>query len=437
MTCSRPLVLACGPYYGWDPLRVELLDGIVSALRAARDAGVRILCHGWESVAACSSRDIRFSVPGPASGQHRGAGTRYVTTLRDLIPKLVRRNFMTVPQADEVDTDERLMWSEQLYASPEVRLLLDTLTGESIASLDAAFEAIDAFGATRIVRQAHRLGHAPWTGAGGQRRCAHAAGTVACVRRTPAARGVLRRRRRHGRTLNGEIASDITLKSMAVETVSGLNIHLRARAWTRPARPLNSCQNGDGQRHRAYQPEVRQYAWDAHSSSRRKPGSTLVCALALGAMLTLGHVGDSRAYKIHRDGSIERVTRDHSPVQKLVDRKKITMEEAFFHPNRHHISSNIGIAPESAAARRFCALLARGRGHPFVQRRTLRHVARCRNEEYCRQERDPRRLSRQLVDAACERGGHDNITVVLVMRAEAPAQDQRETPRKSDLEEKA
>ena len=72
-------------------------------------------------------------------------------------------------------------------------------------------------------------------------------------------------------------------------------------------------------------------------------GTTLVSAIALpdGAVVT--NVGDSRAYAIRRESnSIQRVTRDHSLVQNMIDRGDITPEEARFHPQRNIITRALG-----------------------------------------------------------------------------------------------
>jgi protein phosphatase len=55
----------------------------------------------------------------------------------------------------------------------------------------------------------------------------------------------------------------------------------------------------------------------------------------------IGHVGDSRIYQF-RQGQLQRLTKDHSYVEELIDAGKITREEAFFHPNRNIITRALG-----------------------------------------------------------------------------------------------
>jgi serine/threonine protein phosphatase PrpC len=70
----------------------------------------------------------------------------------------------------------------------------------------------------------------------------------------------------------------------------------------------------------------------------RGMGTTVVVWARLdGARFALGHVGDSRAYRINRSG-VERLTRDHSVVQNMVDQGFLAAEEARAAPNRNVIT---------------------------------------------------------------------------------------------------
>ena len=79
--------------------------------------------------------------------------------LRQIVANLARVNFMRLSSSLDLRPvkaphgSEPAVWSPQLYTSAEVRKLLDDLTCGRFNSLDAAQEAIDAFGATRIVRK--------------------------------------------------------------------------------------------------------------------------------------------------------------------------------------------------------------------------------------------------------------------------------------------
>ena len=73
----------------------------------------------------------------------------------------------------------------------------------------------------------------------------------------------------------------------------------------------------------------------------RGMGTTLVSAVSYDGGAVISNVGDSRAYRITADG-IARITKDHSLVERMVDRGDITAEEARHHPNRNLITRALG-----------------------------------------------------------------------------------------------
>jgi protein phosphatase len=70
-------------------------------------------------------------------------------------------------------------------------------------------------------------------------------------------------------------------------------------------------------------------------------GTTMTLACSLGATVTLGHIGDSRAY-LYRDGELHQLTRDHTLVQSLVDLGRLTPGQAARHPHRHVLTHALG-----------------------------------------------------------------------------------------------
>ena len=73
-------------------------------------------------------------------------------------------------------------------------------------------------------------------------------------------------------------------------------------------------------------------------------GTTFTAVLVSGREVAVGHVGDSRLYRL-RDGAFERLTDDHSLVEELVRQGKLTPQEAEVHPQRSIITRALG--PES------------------------------------------------------------------------------------------
>ena len=70
-------------------------------------------------------------------------------------------------------------------------------------------------------------------------------------------------------------------------------------------------------------------------------GTTLTVAVILGSQVTLGHVGDTRAYLFEENGA-HVITRDHSLVKRLEELGQLTPEEAETHPQRNVLYRAIG-----------------------------------------------------------------------------------------------
>jgi PPM family protein phosphatase len=79
--------------------------------------------------------------------------------------------------------------------------------------------------------------------------------------------------------------------------------------------------------------------------SHRGMGTTLTAAKVTGEEVSLGHVGDSRAYRM-RDGELEQLTKDHSLVAELERSGQITAEAAEHHPQRSIITRALGPEPD-------------------------------------------------------------------------------------------
>ena len=127
---------------------------------------------------------------------------------------------------------------------------------------------------------------------------------------------------------------------------------------------------------------------------------------------TLCHVGDSRAYQL-RDGALRQLTDDHSVAEEWVRMGRLTPEEAAVHPRRHQLTRGIGV--EEIIAVDVMSL------HALVGDRLLLCSDGLSNEldgdTLARLSSAPFTLDEavvQLVEAAKEAGGRDNITAVLV-----------------------
>jgi protein phosphatase len=74
-------------------------------------------------------------------------------------------------------------------------------------------------------------------------------------------------------------------------------------------------------------------------------GTTLVVALWHDNHISVGHIGDSRLYRL-RDGALEQVTRDHSLLQEQIDSGMITKEQARHSQNKNLVTRAVGIDPD-------------------------------------------------------------------------------------------
>jgi protein phosphatase len=146
-------------------------------------------------------------------------------------------------------------------------------------------------------------------------------------------------------------------------------------------------------------------------AQRAGMGTTLTAAYVGEAEVTVAHVGDSRAYLL-RDGDLIRLTRDHSLVGELVARGKLTEEQAESHPQRSVITRALG--PEPAVQVDVQAYQARP-GDLFLlcSDGLTSMVPESRVKPILERAGSLEQAGRDLIAAANEAGGRDNITVVL------------------------
>ena len=169
----------------------------------------------------------------------------------------------------------------------------------------------------------------------------------------------------------------------------------------------------------------RVYQHAGEDETRRGMGTTVTAALALEDRVVIGHVGDSRAYRI-RGGELEQLTEDHSLVAELVRSGKLSPEEAENHPQRSVITRALGTDPDVDVDVFATDTRDRRRLHDLL-RRPDRDGRRRRDPPARRASprRPRRRARRRSSSAANKQGGEDNITVVLFEIAAAPAPTRR------------
>lgn len=189
----------------------------------------------------------------------------------------------------------------------------------------------------------------------------------------------------------GEIASEITVNTLAELAPS----HLDAEGLTAAVEAANynvmkASRQGIG---------------------RDGMGTTLTAAMLEGERLLIAQVGDSRAYLLHK-GHLQQITRDHSLMADLIEAGQITPEEARVHPNRsvitRAIGSDIHMRPDiyelnvDAGDR---ILLCSDGLSSMISNNAI--------ESIMRRQSDAQHCADELVTAALENGGADNVTVVV------------------------
>jgi protein phosphatase len=161
--------------------------------------------------------------------------------------------------------------------------------------------------------------------------------------------------------------------------------------------------------------EANRRIWDSIRlhEERRGMGTTVVALLRAGDDAVIGHVGDSRIYLLRGD-TLHRMTSDHSWVNEQVKLGLLSDDEAQRHPMRNIVTRALGSRPEVAVDLVTAGVLP---GDVFVlcsdglntmlADDEIRAIVASHRE-------DPEAASTELVHAANQRGGEDNVTVVVI-----------------------
>ncbi len=159
-----------------------------------------------------------------------------------------------------------------------------------------------------------------------------------------------------------------------------------------------------------------------YEAARQRPewngmACVLTAALVEDGQVTVGHVGDSRLYRIKR-GRIEKVTHDHSPVGEREDTGELTETEAMRHPRRNEVYRDVGSEQHAPDDEDFIETLqfpfepegalllcSDGLSDAIPSGRILKIIERSAG--------DARSSVRELI-AAANKSGHDNVSVILI-----------------------
>lgn len=143
----------------------------------------------------------------------------------------------------------------------------------------------------------------------------------------------------------------------------------------------------------------------------RGMGTTVVAVVVSGGRAHIAHVGDSRAYLL-ADDRITQVTRDHSIVQQMVEKGQLTEAEARNHPRKHFITRALGV--EDTVSCDYTDFPFPENGVLLICTDGLTNMVEADDIYDIVQRAGAEEAVPQLLDAANEAGGNDNITVVAI-----------------------
>jgi len=211
-----------------------------------------------------------------------------------------------------------------------------------------------------------------------------------------------------GGEAHGEVAS-----ALAVETIanycadpkedSGVTLHA--------ASVDNWSENTKRLRNAVYQANFKIYESAQKNAEQRGMGATLTSAWVNGSKLSIAHVGDSRAYLL-RGGALQQLTSDHSLVAEQVRRGILTRQQAeesemqsvLLRALGAHAEVEVDVDETEIIPRDVLLLCSDG---------LTRMVTEPEIAGTLQAETDPASAAQKLVDLANERGGLDNVTVIV------------------------
>lgn len=164
-------------------------------------------------------------------------------------------------------------------------------------------------------------------------------------------------------------------------------------------------------------------------AGRAGMGCTCTAAILEKDRLVIAQVGDSRAYLVHQ-GSMQQITRDHSLVADLVEAGQITPAEARVHPQRSVITRALGSDPRTEPDL-FEITVEAGDRLLLCSDGLSTMLEDNEIEKILNRTADPQTCANELVDAANDLGGYDNITVIVVDVTGLAEQHRRKMTRRS------
>jgi serine/threonine protein phosphatase PrpC len=208
----------------------------------------------------------------------------------------------------------------------------------------------------------------------------------------------------------GEVASGIAVNVIS----SGMLPELKS------GRELSKVDIGSGLTHAALllQQQIALANKGIYEAAQARPecagmGTTLVAAVFFQNRISIGHIGDSRLYRLRAD-KFEQLTHDHSLLQEQIDSGMLTPEQAKYSLNKNLVTRALGIeavVPADIAEYRVEAddiyVLCSDGLTDMVEADTVRDIVVAKRADLAE-------AAAELIDIANQNGGRDNISVVLI-----------------------
>lgn len=148
--------------------------------------------------------------------------------------------------------------------------------------------------------------------------------------------------------------------------------------------------------------------------------TTMVALHVAGNIATIGHVGDSRLYRIDGNGNLYRETQDHSVVEEEVRAGRMTPAQAANHPSRNVISRALGAEPTVEIDMK-TIMFEPDTSFLLCSDGITRHIDDFEIRDLLNSKQNPSEICAQMKEICYERGAEDNLTAVIVKVGEAAA----------------
>lgn len=142
-------------------------------------------------------------------------------------------------------------------------------------------------------------------------------------------------------------------------------------------------------------------------------GTTLTALVIHGQTAYIAHIGDSRVYRL-RDDELAMLTRDHTEVQKLVERGELTLEQAKTYSRSQWLTEAIGAEPQLETLYERVEPVLPGDRYLLCTDGLSNHLSDEQIKQTLRARTTPARACERLLQWALKAGSQDNLTALVI-----------------------